>query len=136
MDWLSLLIPFAYLGVLVGSLATFSSLYRRRKLQKALSLRPWFPTHVPRDIYFSLTNYEAPAPGPNEKKAQQIPETVLKAALIRRAIEDVKRLLEIRNQKPALEALLQKGSVPDTLWQRFERAEQEMDSEIRDVISE
>ena len=30
-DWLSLTIPLAYLAVLVGSLATFSSLYRKRK---------------------------------------------------------------------------------------------------------
>lgn len=30
-DWLGLAIPFTYLGVLVGSLATFSSLYRKRK---------------------------------------------------------------------------------------------------------
>ena len=30
-DWVSLAIPFLYLTVLVGSLATFSSLYRKRK---------------------------------------------------------------------------------------------------------
>ncbi len=33
-DWISLAVPFAYLGVLVGSLATFSSLYRKRKACK------------------------------------------------------------------------------------------------------
>ena len=33
-DWISLAIPFAYLGVLIGSLATFSSLYRKRKAGK------------------------------------------------------------------------------------------------------
>lgn len=32
-DWLSLTIPLAYLAVLVGSLATFSSLYRKRKIR-------------------------------------------------------------------------------------------------------
>jgi hypothetical protein len=31
MDWLTLLVPFAYLGILLTSLATFSSLYRKRK---------------------------------------------------------------------------------------------------------
>lgn len=30
-DWLSLSVPLAYLGILIGSLATFSSLYRKRK---------------------------------------------------------------------------------------------------------
>lgn len=37
-DWLSLAVPLAYLGVLIGSLATFSSLYRKRKARS--SLRP------------------------------------------------------------------------------------------------
>lgn len=35
-DWLSLAVPLAYLGVLIGSLATFSSLYRKRKARTSL----------------------------------------------------------------------------------------------------
>jgi len=31
LDWLGLVIPFAYIAVLVGSLVTFSSVYRKRK---------------------------------------------------------------------------------------------------------
>jgi translocation protein SEC66 len=30
-NWLGLALPLVYLGLLVGSLATFSSLYRKRK---------------------------------------------------------------------------------------------------------
>jgi hypothetical protein len=30
-DWLGLLMPLAYIGVLAGSLMTFSSIYRKRK---------------------------------------------------------------------------------------------------------
>jgi hypothetical protein len=36
-NWLSLAVPLAYLGVLIGSLATFSSLYRKRKARTSLS---------------------------------------------------------------------------------------------------
>ena len=70
------------------------------------------------------------------KKISSVPETVLKAALLRRAVEDIRRLMELRSQKPALSNLLQKGSVGDDLWQRFLRAEKEMEEEFRDVISE
>jgi translocation protein SEC66 len=49
---------------------------------------------------------------------------------------DVQRVVEIRNTKPALAQLLQRGSIGDDLWQRFLRAEQEMEEELRDVISE
>ncbi|KAF3482155.1 uncharacterized protein GIQ15_04914 [Arthroderma uncinatum] len=124
-DWLSLTIPLAYLAVLVGSLATFSSLYRKRKTQKATSLKPWFPSHLQRDIYLSILHLD-----------KKVPETVLKAALLRRAAEDIKRLLELRTKKAALAALLQKGNVGDDLWQQFSRAEKEMEDEFRDVASE
>lgn len=71
-----------------------------------------------------------------EKKKPPVPETVLKAALLRRAAEDLKRLLQLRNQKPALASLLQKGSVGDELWQQFLRAEKELEEEFRDVVAE
>lgn len=65
-----------------------------------------------------------------------MPETVLKAALLRRATEDIKRVMALRNQKQALAMLLQRGSVGDYLWQRFQRAEKEMEDEVRDVVTE
>ena len=65
-----------------------------------------------------------------------MPDSVLKAALLRRATEDINRVLQLRGQKAALAMLLQRGSVGDDLWQRFERAEKEMEEEVRDVISE
>lgn len=37
-DWLSLAVPFAYLSILIGSLATFSNLYRKRKARTSFSL--------------------------------------------------------------------------------------------------
>ncbi|KAL4798173.1 Pre protein translocase subunit Sec66-domain-containing protein [Aspergillus venezuelensis] len=133
-DWVTLLVPFAYLSVLIGSLATFSSLYRKRKARKASSLEPWFPAHTQRDIYFSLLHLE---PSSKEKeKEKKVPESVLKAALLRRAMEDIKRVMALRSQKQALSMLLQRGSVGDDLWQRFLRAEKEMEDEVRDVVSE
>jgi translocation protein SEC66 len=65
-----------------------------------------------------------------------VPETVLKAALLRRATEDIKRVMALRSQKQALAMLLQRGSVGDDLWQRFQRAEKEMEDEVRDVVAE
>jgi translocation protein SEC66 len=104
---------------------------------KATSLEPWFPPHLQRDIYFSLLHLDPPAStSSKEKKAPAVPETVLKAALLRRATEDIKRVMALRNQKQALAMLLQRGSVGDDLWQRFQRAEKEMEDEVRDVVTE
>ncbi|OJI97757.1 hypothetical protein ASPVEDRAFT_37187 [Aspergillus versicolor CBS 583.65] len=136
-DWVTLVVPFAYLSVLIGSLATFSSLYRKRKARKATSLEPWFPPHLQRDIYFSLLHLEPSASTSKEKeKEKKIPESVLKAALLRRACEDIRRVMALRSQKQALSMLLQRGSVGDDLWQRFLRAEKEMEDEVRDVVNE
>ncbi|KAI9741086.1 MAG: translocation protein S66 [Cirrosporium novae-zelandiae] len=134
-DWLSLTLPLAYLTVLIGSLATFSYLYRRRKAVQSAHLEPWFGPHLQRDIYLSLVHFDQD-PEPGEKKAPQVPETILKAALLRRAIEDVHRIFRLRTSKQALSSLLQRGSVGDDLWKRFLRAEKEMELEVRDVVQE
>ncbi|EKG22506.1 Sec62/63 complex subunit Sec66 [Macrophomina phaseolina MS6] len=125
-DWVSLAIPFAYLGLLIGSMATFSHLYRTRKASRAASLAPWFGPHTTRNIYLSLLHLDQ----------QKVPDSVLKAALLRRAVEDIHRIVEIRNAKAALQSLLQRGSVGDDLWQRFQRAEKEIEAELRDVVQE
>ncbi|MCJ1471226.1 translocation protein S66 [Pseudocyphellaria aurata] len=158
-DWVGLVIPFAYLGLLIGSLATFSSLYRKRKagmlllanqnanplgtlhastqtkwqIAKSTSLEPWFGPHTARDIYLSLLHIE---PGPGQEKAPAVPDSILKAALLQRAKADIHRVLAIRNAKQALSTLLQRGSVGDDLWQRFLRAEKEIEAELRDVVEE
>ena len=129
-DWLALSVPFAYLGILVGSLAVFSNLYRKNKVARATSLAPWFPPHLQRNIYLTLLHLEPEAGSP------KVPDSVLKAALLRRATEDIHRLVQIRNAKQALSTLLQRGSVGDDLWQRFQRAEKEIEEELRDVVNE
>ena len=139
-DWVSLAIPVAYLGVLVGSLATFSSLYRKRKASHALSLAPWFPPHLQRNIYLSLLHIEdSPAQqsvDATREKGTKVPDSVLKAALLRRATEDIHRLIQVRSAKQALSTLLQRGSVGDDLWQQFLRAEKEIEAELKDVVQE
>ncbi|KAF1813642.1 hypothetical protein P152DRAFT_433029 [Eremomyces bilateralis CBS 781.70] len=129
-DWVNLAIPFAYLGVVVGSLYTFSYLYRKRQAAHAASLAPWFDPHLQRNIYLSLLHLDPPEGTP------KVPDGVLRAALLRRATEDIHRIVAVRNAKQALTTLLQRGSVGDELWQRFQRAEKEVEEEIRDVVNE
>jgi hypothetical protein len=65
-----------------------------------------------------------------------VPESIIRAALLRRAVEDIHRIIQIRTAKQACSTLLQRGSVGDDLWQRFLRAEKEMEEELRDVVME
>lgn len=75
-------------------------------------------------------------PEDGSEKTPRVPESVLKAALLRRAVEDIDRLIQIKSAKQACSSLLQRGSVGDDLWQRFERGEKEMEEELRDVVTE
>lgn len=149
-DWKGLALPFAYIIVLVGALMTFSTIYRKRKAGKDnrfplakdprvltsrkaqnANLAPWFGPHLQRNVYHSLLQLDGEG-----EKATKIPDSVLRAALMRRAVEDIHRLNQIKNAKQACSSLLQRGSVGDDLWQSFQRAETEMTEELRDVVTE
>lgn len=49
---------------------------------------------------------------------------------------DVHRVVRLREDKPALQALLQKGSIGDDLWNSLLAAEKELEAEIVEVVSE
>jgi translocation protein SEC66 len=73
---------------------------------------------------------------PGKEKPVTIPDSILKAALLRRAVEDIHRIISLRSSKNAIQILTQRGSVGDDLWQRFQRAEQEINEEAQDVVNE
>jgi translocation protein SEC66 len=75
------------------------------------------------------TDSKAPA-------AAEVPDSVLRAALLRRAVESLSRLIQVRMAKQAITGLLARGSVGDDLHQRLQRAEKEIDLELRDVVNE
>ena len=101
---------------------------------KSSALEPWFPPHLQKNIYLSLLHLEQTEPG--KDKPVTVPDSVLKAALLRRAVEDINRIIQIRDGKQALATLLARGSVGDDLWQRFLRAENEVQEELKDVVNE
>lgn len=86
---------------------------------------PWFPQHKSRDLYVSLLSLEPPPARP-----------ILIAALLRRAMDDVKLIWSIRDSKASLGVLLQRGQIGDELWERFCKAEKELEAEITEVVGE
>lgn len=86
---------------------------------------PWFPQHKSRDIYISLLSLNPPPPRP-----------ILIAALLRRAMDDVRLIWSVRDAKAALSLLLQRGQIGDELWERFLTAEKELELEIVEVVGE
>lgn len=93
-------------------------------LAEKKSFEAWFPSHPPRDLYISILSSESP------------PDNLVKSALLLRAIEDVKRIWRIRDDKMALTSLHQRGLLGDDTKARFEFAEKELEAEILDVVQE
>jgi translocation protein SEC66 len=142
----SVLVPVLYVGIVVSSLLLFSHFSRKRNAGKHIHLlplcrsrliltchnhvgkiyEPYFPSHPERDIYVSLLQQSDPPAH----------ESLLKAALVRRAMTDVSRVLKLREDKPAAQNLLQKGSVGDDLWNSLLQAEKELEAEIMEVVAE
>jgi len=116
--------PVLYVALLIGSLGIFSHFYRKR-LSARRKFEPWYPTHPERDLYVSLLQADPP-----------VHHSLLKAALLRRATADVARIVRIREDKMALQALVQKGSVGDDLWNSCVSAEKELEAEVVEVVEE
>jgi len=118
------LVPVAYVIIVFGGLFIFSYFYRKRTSTRVYE--PYFPSHPERNAYITLL----------QKRDPPASDALLKSALVRRAIADVQRLLRIREDKPALQNLLQKGSIGDDLWNSLLSAEKELEAEIVEVVSE
>ena len=99
-----------------------------RKLTRSSDkpVEPYFPRHQERDTYVTLLQRADPPAS----------DALLKAALVRRAVADVQRILRLRDDKQALQNLLQKGSIGDDLWNSFLAAEKELEAEIVEVHAE
>jgi translocation protein SEC66 len=102
------------------------SLHTHPHISPDKDIEPYFPRHHERDTYVTLLQRTDPPAS----------DALLKAALVRRAIADVQRILRLREDKQALQNLLQKGSVGDDLWNSLVAAEREIEAEIVEVHAE
>ena len=96
----------------------------------------WFPSHPERDAYERLLQaYEPPAEEATEaeQKASQKP---LHIALVRRAMTNVRRAWELQEERRSMSKLMQMGAIHEDLWERLQRAEQDLKIEIYDVEAE
>ncbi|KAL1915378.1 uncharacterized protein VTP21DRAFT_6836 [Calcarisporiella thermophila] len=103
------------------AMGTFSYFWRRKG--KSFKAEPWFGQHHERNEYITLLSKDAP-------------DNHLKAALLRRATEDLRRVLRLREDKQALSQLLRNGAVGDDLWAQVLATEQEMNQELQEVVEE
>ncbi|KAF9115148.1 translocation protein S66 [Mortierella sp. AM989] len=119
--WLAII----YIGGWILSMRVFGYFWKNRKLA-INDAEPWFGEHVSRDQYIALLQQAEP----------EATDTQLTAALLRRAMEDVIRVLSMREDKQVLANLVKQGTVGDDIWTQFTLSEKELEAEIMAVIEE
>lgn len=122
---ISVFTPIIYVSIVIGALILFSIFYRRKRIAKLQVMKPFFPPDLPKEIYLQLKDQD---PKPDEK--------VLKAALIRRGAEAIRRLLKLRENNQYITLLYQKGSIGDEFFDRFKLALKIQELEIQELVQE
>ncbi|KAH3681610.1 hypothetical protein WICPIJ_007426 [Wickerhamomyces pijperi] len=124
---ISVFTPLIYLAILITALVVFSNVYRSRQLKEFTQRKPFFGENLPRKIYLQLLE---------TSEDEKVNEKVLKAALLRRGAESIRRTLKLKEVTPFVTALYQKGSIGDEVWQRFQTAQKLEELEIQEIVRE
>ncbi|KAF9277273.1 Sec62/63 complex, subunit Sec66 [Linnemannia elongata] len=119
--WLAII----YIGGWILSMRIFGYFWKNRKLA-INDAEPWFGENIARSQYIALLQQEEP----------EATETQLTAALLRRAMEGVVRVLSMREDKQVLANLVKQGTVGDDIWTQFTLSEKELEAEIMAIVEE
>lgn len=105
-------------------LVIFKLAYNRYQRKKEATKKKWYPEHPEKDAYEALIT-----------KGEEN-EEVLRKALLRRAMTDVKRVWELQEEKEALHKLTRSGAIPESMWNSYKDADHDMQLEIYDLQAE
>lgn len=119
--------PLIYVGILIISLIVFASQYRRRKIQKMTELPSIFDESDARDIYFDIKQLS---------ETQSVHEKVIKAALLNRGAEAVRRSFKLKELEPKISILYKNGSIGEEYWQRYQNEVKVIEFEFKEALQE
>lgn len=130
---ISILTPLIYVAVMTSAFVAFSVYYRRHRLQKMIDVEPLFGHNYALDIYISLKrNYVDKLVA----KDLRPPEKVVKAALLRRAVEAIRRSLKLKENELIFNRLYQEGLIGDEVFKQFELQNKVQQVELKEIVEE
>lgn len=119
--------PLIYVAVLILSLIIFGSQYRKKQIKELSQLKSIFDENEARDIYLDL----------KEKcEEENIHEKVMKAALLNRGAEAVRRSIKLKELGPQIEIIYKNGGIGEDYWKRFQNEIKLADLEFKETIQE
>lgn len=122
----SIYTPIIYLTILITVFVVFSSIYRKKKLNNRINqVNSLFPRNYSKEMYLQLKQQD---PKPNDK--------ILKAALLRRGSECIRKMFKLRENEPNINALYQKGSIGHDYFESFQLEKKLNELEMNELVQE
>ena len=121
--------PFVYGAILLIALFYFSKYYKKSKIKKLAQLESIFDEQDARDLYFEIKQMK------NDGKVK-VHDKVLKAALLNRGAENIRRSFKLKELTPQVEILYKNGSIGEDYWKRFQTEIKIVEAELKECIME
>lgn len=130
---ISVYTPLIYVAVMATAFVAFSVFYRRHRLRKLIEVEPLFGRNYSLELYILLKDkfYNKLLP-----KEGRPPEKVVKAALLRRAVEAIRRSLKLKENEPVFNKLYQEGLIGDELFKQFGLQSKIQQLELKEIVEE
>ncbi|KAL7664271.1 Translocation protein SEC66 [[Candida] zeylanoides] len=129
----SVLTPLIYVGAVMTCFVVFVVIHRRRKLAKLAHMEPIFAENYPLSLYLFLKQQYT---DPNVAKESKPHERVMKAALLRRGVEAIRRSLKLKEVEPSYNRLYQEGLIGDETFKNFQFQAKFQELEIKEIVQE
>ncbi|RKP32799.1 hypothetical protein METBISCDRAFT_21066 [Metschnikowia bicuspidata] len=125
--------PLIYVAVMVTAFVVFSVQYKRHRLRKLVQMESLFGHNYTVDLYLALKDkyYNKSLP-----KQERPPEKAVKAALMRRAVEAIRRTLKLKENNSVFDKLYQDGLIGDDIFKQFELQNKMQQLELNEIVTE
>jgi len=130
---ISIFTPLIYVGVVLSIFVVFSIFYRRRRLAKFQQIEPIFKDNYNAILYQQLKSQYT---DPDLPKDQKPHEKVMKAALLRRGVEAIRRSMKLKENEPVFNKLYQNGLIGDDMFKQLEFEIKFQELELREIVAE
>ena len=130
---ISVFTPLLYVVVLLSTFVVFSVIYRKKKLNSLTKTQPLFGENNAMLLYVQLKEQSQNPEVPADKKPHA---KVLKAALLRRGAEGVRRSLKLKELEPVINKLYQSGLIGDDIFNNFGFQASFQEFELKDILKE
>lgn len=130
---ISVFTPILYLVVLVSCFIAFSVIYRRRKVSQLSQQEPIFEENYSLNLYQYLKSQYTNDQIPKEQKPH---EKVMKAALLRRGVEAIRRSIKLKENEQAFNKLYQEGLIGDEIFQQYAIQVKFQELDIKEIVLE